>query len=94
MSAFFPFASGTINELWLQNLLTPLSPLDSVESKQPLQSRLLNTPIFIPFWDGPLHPSKCRKKLILICFKALQLSLRKLASVSPNLLFLFFDRNL
>ena len=53
----------------------PLSPLDSVESKQPLQSRLLNTPIFIPFWDGPLHPSKCRKKLILICFKALQLSL-------------------
>ena len=71
----FPFASGTINELWLQNLLTPLSPLDSVESKQPLQSRLLNTPIFIPFWDGPLHPSKCRKKLILICFKALQLSL-------------------
>ena len=33
---FFPFASGTINELWLQNLLTPLLPLDSVESKQPL----------------------------------------------------------
>ena len=69
---FFPFASGTINELWLQSLLTLLSPL---ESKEPLQSRLLNTPIFIPFWDGPSHPSKCRKKLILICFKALQLSL-------------------
>ena len=75
MSAFFLLHQGPLMNYGCKICWPPLSPLDSIESKQPLQSRLLNTPIFIPFWDGPLHPSKCREKLILICFKALQLSL-------------------
>ena len=52
-----------------------LSSLDSVESKQPPQSRLLNTPIWISFWDGPLQLSNSRKKLISIYLIALPLCL-------------------
>ena len=57
--SYFPFASGTINKIWL------------AESKRPPQSGRLNTQIWIPFWEGPLHLSKCRKKLVLIYFIAL-----------------------
>ena len=70
MTTIFPFHLGpSIND---GCKMFNMSLKDRVESKPPSQSRLLNTLIWTPLWDGTLHASKSRNKFIFIYFIALQ----------------------
>ena len=53
----------------------------------------LPSPVWTPFWDGPLQLSKWRKKLLYIIATMSYHCLGKLECVSQNLLFPFFDWN-
>ena len=91
----FLHQAGTINKLGLQNFLHPscqyMSPLDSVVSKQPPQSRLLNTLIWKPFWMVPKIYQNAGRNLFYSIAAMSYPCLTKLEFDSPNLLFIFFD---